>query len=141
MQMTEISRFGVSIDRRLLEHFDEKIAAEGYLNRSEAIRDLIRNYLVKEEWNLGEEEVIGVVSLVFEHVRRELTEGLTEVQHHHYSSIVSAVHIHLDHNNCLEVLILKGRGKKIRAITNELKSLRGVKHCQLSISTTGKELD
>jgi len=138
--MQKITRFGVSIDQKLLEHFDEKISSEGYLNRSEAIRDLIRESLVEKEWKLGDEELIGVVSLVFSHSQRELTEALTEIQHHHYPSIISAVHIHLDHDNCLEVLILKGRGKKIRTITDELKTLRGVKHCQLSISTTGKEL-
>jgi len=138
--MQKITRFGVSIDQKLLEHFDEKISSEGYLNRSEAIRDLIRESLVEKEWKLGDGEMIGVVSLVFSHSQRELTEALTEIQHHHYPSIISAVHIHLDHDNCLEVLILKGRGKKIRAITDELKTLRGVKHCQLSISTTGKEL-
>ncbi len=138
--MHKITRFGVSIDQKLLEHFDEKISSEGYLNRSEAIRDLIRESLVEKEWKLGDEELIGVVSLVFSHSQRELTEALTEIQHHHYPSIISAVHIHLDHDNCLEVLILKGRGKKIRTITDELKTLRGVKHCQLSISTTGKEL-
>jgi CopG family nickel-responsive transcriptional regulator len=138
--MQKITRFGVSIDQKLLEHFDEKISSEGYLNRSEAIRDLIRESLVEKDWKLGNEEMIGVVSLVFSHAQRELTEALTEIQHHHYPSIISAVHIHLDHDNCLEVLILKGKGKKLRAITDELKTLRGVKHCQLSISTTGKEL-
>ena len=138
--MQKITRFGVSIDQKLLEHFDEKISSEGYLNRSEAIRDLIRESLVEKEWKLGDGEMIGVVSLVFSHSQRELTEALTEIQHHHYPSIISAVHIHLDHDNCLEVLILKGKGKKIRTITDELKTLRGVKHCQLSISTTGKEL-
>jgi CopG family nickel-responsive transcriptional regulator len=138
--MQKITRFGVSIDEKLLEHFDEKISSEGYLNRSEAIRDLIRESLVEKEWKLGDGELIGVVSLVFSHSKRELTEALTEIQHHHYPSIISAVHIHLDRENCLEVLILKGKGKKIRSITDELKTLRGVKHCQLSISTTGKEL-
>jgi len=138
--MQKITRFGVSIDQKLLEHFDEKISSEGYLNRSEAIRDLIRESLVEKDWKLGGEEMIGVVSLVFSHAQRELTEALTEIQHHHYPSIISAVHIHLDHDHCLEVLILKGKGKKIRTITDELKTLRGVKHCQLSISTTGKEL-
>lgn len=138
--MQKITRFGVSIDQKLLEHFDEKISSEGYLNRSEAIRDLIRECLVEKDWKLGDEEMIGVVSLVFSHAQRELTEALTEIQHHHYPSIISAVHIHLDHDNCLEVLILKGKGKKLRTITDELKTLRGVKHCQLSISTTGKEL-
>jgi CopG family nickel-responsive transcriptional regulator len=138
--MQKITRFGVSIDQKLLKHFDEKISSEGYLNRSEAIRDLIRESLVEKDWKLGDEEMIGVVSLVFSHAQRELTEALTEIQHHHYPSIISAVHIHLDHDHCLEVLILKGKGKKIRTITDELKTLRGVKHCQLSISTTGKEL-
>ena len=138
--MALITRFGVSIEESLLKNFDRLISRKGYQNRSEAIRDLIRESLVEKEWKLGDGEMIGVVSLVFSHSQRELTEALTEIQHHHYPSIISAVHIHLDHDNCLEVLILKGRGKKIRAITDELKTLRGVKHCQLSISTTGKEL-
>jgi CopG family nickel-responsive transcriptional regulator len=136
----KIARFGVSIDQKLLEQFDRKISTEGYLNRSEAIRDLIRGSLVEKEWDLGQGEVVGVVSLVFEHHRRELTEELTEVQHHHYQSVLSSMHVHLDHDNCLEVLILKGKVSKIRQVANKLKSLRGVKHCQLSISTTGKEI-
>lgn len=138
--MSEIARFGVSIDQKLLSQFDKKITEEGYLNRSEAIRDLIRNCLVEKEWTQDHDEVIGVASVVFEHHRRELTEELTEVQHHHYQHIITTVHIHLDHDNCLEVLILKGKVKRLQSIANELKSLRGVKHCQLSLSTTGKHI-
>ena len=138
--MAEIARFGVSIDQKLLDHFDRKIAEEGYLNRSEAIRDLIRNSLVEKEWTQESSDVIGVLGVVFEHHRRELTEDLTEAQHHHYQNIITAVHIHLDHDNCLEVLILKGKVKKLQAIANGIKSLRGVKHCQLSLSTTGKKI-
>ena len=138
--MHKITRFGVSIDQKLLEHFDEKISSEGYLNRSEAIRDLIRESLVEKEWKLGDEELIGVVSLVFSHSQRELTEALTEIQHHHYPSIISAVHIHLDHDNCLEVLVVRGKAGLIKKIADELIAAKGVKHGKLTVTTTGKDL-
>src|SRR5512138_2775107 len=115
-----VSRCGVALPRMLLDKFDRLIARQGYASRSEAIRDLIRDRLVAEEWEAGDAEKVGTVTLVYSHDTRELTENLIELQHHHYTAIISTVHIHLDEHNCLEVLILKGKGDEIRAIADRL---------------------
>lgn len=112
----------------------------GYSSRSEAIRDLIRERIVSQEWDAGEEETMGVLSLVFDHETRELGEALTRIQHQYLHLIVSSTHIHIDHHNCLEVIILKGKGSQIKKISEELQSTRGVKHGQLAMTTTGSYL-
>lgn len=140
IRMSEISRFGVSLESSLLEKFDPLIERMGYSSRSEAIRDLIRKQLVSQEWEAGEKETIGVLSLIYNHEIRELGEILTRIQHKHVDLIVSSTHIHIDHHNCLEVIILKGKGKLIKKIADKLKSTRGVKHGQLATTTTGSEI-
>lgn len=137
--MAETVRFGVSIDERLLESFDKMIGAKGYNNRSEAVRDLIRNALVDDKWSHDdEEEMVGTVSLVFNHHTRELSDKLTEHQHSHHQNIVSALHVHLDAHNCLEVVVLKGKGKEIRRLADELIGTKGVKHGRLMTTTSGQ---
>lgn len=139
--MSHITRFGVSLEDELLKQFDSLIRTLGYGNRSEAIRDLIRNRLVEEEWKDEDAHTVGVLSLVFSHERPDLTETLNRIQHQHLSEIVSSTHIHLDHHNCLEVIILKGRSRIIREIADQLLSTRSVKHGQLMQTTTGRRLD
>jgi CopG family transcriptional regulator, nickel-responsive regulator len=136
----EITRFGVSIDDDLLSKFDELIARKGYTNRSEAIRDLIRDSLVQTEWESASQETIGTITIVYNSHTRELSDLLTQLQHHHYKSIISTTHIHLDGGNCLEVLIVRGRGEDIKHISDRLTSARGVKHGRLSLTTTGKDI-
>jgi CopG family nickel-responsive transcriptional regulator len=133
-----IVRCGVSLQQVLLDKFDQLIARQGYANRSEAIRDLIRDRLVAEEWKIGQGEAVGTVTLVYSHDTRELTENLNELQHHHHQAIISTVHVHLDKHNCLEVLILRGKGGEIKAIADKLIGTKGVKHGKLSVTTTGK---
>ena len=111
--MAETVRFGISIDERLLNRFDTLIDGKGYSNRSEAIRDLIRNAMVEEEWGHGTEETVGTVSLVYDHHTRDLSDKLTEHQHAHHKEIVSALHVHLDAHHCLEVVVLTGKSKNI----------------------------
>lgn len=135
-----ITRFGISLDRELLKNFDRLIARKGYTNRSEAIRDLIRDSLVQDEWEVGGKETIGTITIVYAHDTRELTEVLTDLQHHFYTSIISTLHVHLDEHNCLEVLVVKGKGKDIKKIADRLIGTRGVKHGKLTATTTGKEL-
>ncbi len=137
--MTEVSRFGVSLDRRLLRDFDRWAGKKGYGNRSEAIRDLIRSALVGEEWKRGE-EVVGVIVTVFDHHRRRLTARMTELQHEYFHRIVASQHVHLDHDNCLEVTVVKGKAEEIEELADRLRSLKGVKHCSLSAATTGREI-
>ncbi len=137
----ELTRFGVSIDDHLLSKFDQLIALKGYTNRSEAIRDLIRDSLVQTEWESASQETIGAITIVYNSHTRELSDLLTHLQHQHYKSIISATHIHLDDENCLEVLIVRGRGKDIKYISDRLTCARGVKHGRLSLTTTGKDID
>lgn len=135
--MAEVVRFGISADARLLETFDALIADKGYVNRSEAVRDLIRNALVEEQWAVGEAESVGTVTLVYDHHSTDLSDKLTEHQHTHHQEIVSSLHIHLDAHHCLEVVVLRGRARKITRLANELIGTRGVKHGKFVASTTG----
>lgn len=138
--MGELVRFGVSIDSKLLGLFDELIAAKGYVNRSEAIRDLIRDRLVETHWEKGEEDTIGIISIVYSHQVRELMEKLVDLQHRNYTSIVSTLHLHLDQHNCLEILIVKGKNQEIRKIADNLIATKGVLHGRLTFASTGKDL-
>jgi CopG family nickel-responsive transcriptional regulator len=134
------TRFGVSIEDVLLRRFDGLLAAKGYGSRSEAIRDLIRDLLVSEEWEAGTEETAGTITIVYSHDTRELTETLTDLQHRHHAAIVSTMHIHLDNHNCLEVLIVRGRGKEIKKIADRLIGTKGVIHGKLTLTTTGSNI-
>jgi len=134
-----IVRFGVSIDEELLSRFDEEIVRRGYANRSEAIRDLIRERLVREEWRAGQ-EVVGVITLVYDHHVRELEAKITDIQHDHHGKVLSAMHIHLDHDNCLEIIAVKGEGAEIAELAAKLIGLKGVRHGRLTATTTGKDL-
>lgn len=135
-----IIRFGVSLDKILFERFDSLIERKGYSNRSEAIRDLIRDSLVMEEWESSTSETVGSITIVYSHDTRELTDTLTDLQHHCYNAIISSMHIHLDEHNCLEVIVVKGKAKDIKAISDRLIGTKGVKHGKLSVTTTGKYL-
>jgi CopG family transcriptional regulator, nickel-responsive regulator len=118
--MSDLTRFGISIDDRLLKRFDDLIADKGYVNRSEAIRDLIRNALVEDAWAREDEEIVGTVTLVYDHHTRDLADKLTEQQHSHHEAIVSALHVHLDAHNCLEVVVVKGQAKSVKRLADEL---------------------
>ena len=135
--MSSIARFGVSLDKELLDKFDKLIGAKSYTNRSEAFRDLIRQELVKKEW-LEAEEVVGAITLIYNHHKRELVNKLLDIQHELGSCIISSQHIHIDHNNCLEILAVKGTPVKVQRLSENLKAVKGVKHSTLSMSTTGK---
>jgi len=137
--MSEIIRFGVSIEKELLEKFDLLLKEKKYPNRSEAIRDLIRENLVKTEWT-KDQEVAGIITLVFDHHKRELVNTLTDIQHSFYQLVISSQHIHLDHNNCLEIIVVKGKPKEVKELADKLRATRGVKYGALSMATTGKEL-
>ena len=134
------TRFGISADSRLLEKFDALIVEKGYANRSEAIRDLIRIQLVEFDWSKNKKEMIGTITLVYDHEFKELTEKLTELQHHNHANVISSLHVHLDGHNCLEALVVKGKCDKIKAISDRLIGTKGVKHGKLTMSTTGKGL-
>lgn len=132
-------RFGVSIPRELLERYDRMVRAKGYTSRSEALRDLIRNALVEQEWQ-EEREVAGTLTLVYDHHTGDLPGALTGLQHEHHHLIVSVLHVHLDRHTCLEVLVVRGKPRELRGLADRLGSLKGVKHSRLTTTTLGKDL-
>lgn len=138
--MTDLARFGISLDQQLLERFDDLIARKGYVNRSEAIRDLIRNDLVEDSWQTGNDETVGTVTLVYDHHTRDLSDKLTEHQHSHHDAIVSALHVHLDAHHCLEVVVVRGPANEVKRLADELIGTKGVKHGKLVTTTTGEGL-
>lgn len=141
MLMPELQRFGVSMPEGLLEEFDQHIAREGYDNRSEALRDLIRDHLVSVQWAESDAEVVGVITLVYDHHVYGLEEHLVEEQHKYHQQVLCATHVHLDEHNCVEVIVVRGRGSEVQALADRLISLRGVKHGRLVSTTTGAGLE
>jgi CopG family nickel-responsive transcriptional regulator len=136
-----LERIGISLEQDLLARFDRLIAEKGYVNRSEAIRDLIRDSLVQREWaTAGREEKVAVVTLVYDHDSASLAQKLAHIQHENHRAVVSALHVHLDPHNCLEVLVLRGRGRDVAAMGEGLISTRGVKHGKVVPATTGEGL-
>ncbi len=137
-----LERVGISLDERLLAQFDRLIAEKGYVNRSEAVRDLIRDSLVQREWaeGGGREEKVAVVTLVYDHDSASLSQKLAHIQHDNHRAVVSALHVHLDPHNCLEVLVLRGPGKAVSAMGDELVSTKGVKYGKVVPATTGEGL-
>ncbi|MCX6587652.1 MAG: nickel-responsive transcriptional regulator NikR [Acidobacteria bacterium] len=133
--MSQLARIGVAIDGDLLEAFDQHIAAKGYQNRSEAFRDLIRERLVQEGTKAPDKEVVGSLTLVYDHHQRNPTEKITALQHDYHGVVVSTLHVHLDHHNCLEVLILRGKSKRVRQLADQLIAVKGIEHGQLAITT------
>jgi CopG family nickel-responsive transcriptional regulator len=138
--MSELSRIGVAIDSDLLDKFDRLISKRGYTNRSEAFRDLIRDELVEKTWESPDSHVVGTVTLVYDHHVRLLSEKLTDIQHDYHRLILSTLHVHLDHDHCLEVLVVRGKAAEVRTVADSLISAKGVKHGRLTITTTGAEL-
>ncbi|MBW2056374.1 MAG: nickel-responsive transcriptional regulator NikR [Deltaproteobacteria bacterium] len=138
--MSKLIRFGISMDERLLMQFDEMVAQKGHSNRSEAIRDLIRDRLVEAAWKEEDKEVVGTITLVYNHEVHELSDRLIDIQHQYHDRIISSVHVHLDPHNCLEVLIVKGKGKDVKGIAERLIGVKGVKHGKLLTTTTGEGL-
>ncbi len=133
--MDDTTRFGVSVPSELLEKFDEKIDEKMYTNRSEAIRDLIRDFLVKERWEVSDEKVYGSLTLVYDHKKKGIADKLTELQHEDHTHIVSTMHIHLDEQNCMETMAIRGYPDDIKNIADNLISTKGVKHGKLMMTS------
>ena len=139
--MGKLVRFGVAMDDGLLDRFDALVARRGNAtNRSEAVRDLVRDALVDAEWENSDEEIVGTITMVFDHHANDLTEKLDAVQHAHFDKVVSSMHVHLDAHNCLEVIVVRGASGDIRSIAETLLGTKGVKHGKLVTTTTGRHL-
>ncbi len=137
--MGDLARLSFSLEQPLLERLEALRKEAGYANRSEFLRDLIRARLVDRAWELGE-EAVGTITLVYDHHARGLTDRLTDLQHDHHELILASTHVHLDHHHCVEVILVRGRAARIRAIADGLKRHKGVLHGDLSMSSTGREL-
>lgn len=137
--MAKLIRFGVSMEEDLIKKFDAFIKNKNYSNRSEAIRDIIRSKFVENEWAADGEVACGIV-LVYNHHKRELVNKLLDVQHDYSNVIISSQHVHLDHDNCLEIIAVKGNVKTVERLADKLCSLKGVKHCAVAKTATGKTL-
>jgi CopG family transcriptional regulator, nickel-responsive regulator len=137
--MSELVRFGVSLEKTLLDKFDQYIRERNYSNRSEALRDLIRQDLVKKEWREGK-DVAGAITLVYDHHSKGLLNKITDIQHDYEKLIISTQHVHLGHENCLEIVAVKGNPRDVQKLADTLQSIKGVKHGTLSMSSTGKDI-
>jgi CopG family transcriptional regulator, nickel-responsive regulator len=139
--MSKLVRFGVAMDDELLDQFDALVARRGSAtNRSEAVRDLVRDALVDSDWEDSTEEIVGTITMVFDHHANDLSEKLDTVQHAHHDKVISSMHVHLDAHNCLEVIVVRGASADIRAIADTLLGTKGVKHGKLVTTTTGRHL-
>jgi len=135
-----VERIGISLERDLLRRFDRLIRRKGYSNRSEAIRDLIREKLLEQEWAAPAGKTMAAVFLIYEHEAMHLSERLTQIEHEAYHHVVSTIHVHMDHDNCLEVLILRGPGGELKRLAERLISTRGVKHGRFIPGVAGHKL-
>ena len=128
----ETIRFSVSLPKPLLAELDQRVVKKGYASRSELVRDLIRERIVEETWERGDEEVVGVLTIIYDHHQRELTQQILDVQHQQYVHVVASTHIHMDHHNCLETIIIRGRPTDIERLSLEIGGLRGVRFAELT---------
>jgi len=140
MKKESVTRFSVSLPGKLLEQLDDMTGEKGYDNRSLAIADMIRAHLVEHRQNTGNEEIAGTITLVYDHHKQHVQAALTDIQHDHHEVIISTVHVHLDHHNCLEVLVVRGKAVLVKKIADELIAAKGVKHGKLTVTSTGKDL-
>lgn len=140
--MSDLSRFGVSVEEELLQSFDQLISGQGYANRSEALRDLMRDALVKSKLETSPEtgEALGSLTLVYDHHASELNDKMNEIQHNHHNLVVSVLHVHVSHDDCMEVIVLRGALREIRALSDGLLSLKGVKHGRLFVTLPAQEM-
>jgi CopG family nickel-responsive transcriptional regulator len=140
MKKESVTRLSLSLPPSLLRQLDRMVEEKGYTNRSLALADMIRNQLVEHRQKFGQDEIAGTITLVYDHHKMHVQETLTDIQHDHHELIISTLHVHLDHHNCLEVLVVRGKASQIKLIADELIAAKGVKHGKLTVTTTGKDL-
>jgi CopG family transcriptional regulator, nickel-responsive regulator len=134
--MGELTRTALAIDKDLLEKFDGWMAAHGYTNRSEAVRDLIRSALIEQQWESPKAVMVAVLSVIFDHAARDLAQEVTEIQHRDHHCILCSQHVHLDHHNCLEVVLMRGQAQQLRRVADALVATRGIKAGKLTLLST-----
>ena len=135
-----VVRFTVSVPTDLGKQLDQMTREKGYDNRSLAVADMIRAGLIEHRQNQGDHEIAGTITLVYDHHKQHVQAALTDIQHDHHELIISTLHVHLDHNNCLEVLVVRGKASTVKRIADELIAAKGVKHGKLTVTSSGKDL-
>ena len=140
MERDQVARFGVSLNPSLVRELARMVRKKGYQNRSLAISEMIRGQLVEHRQELRDSEVVGTITLVYDHHRPQVQKTLTDLQHNHLHTIISTLHVHLDHDNCLEVLVVRGKASLVRSVADHLIAAKGIKHGKLTLTTTGKDL-
>ncbi|NPV89119.1 nickel-responsive transcriptional regulator NikR [Coprothermobacteraceae bacterium] len=136
--MERLVRFGVSVEEELVREFDEMIKSKGYSSRSEAIRDLMREYLVENRWETGGDHLmLGSLTLLYDHESHDITDKLTHLQHQYQDVVIAATHVHVDEHNCLEVVLLRGTADRVRQVADRLSSLNSVKLAKLNVASVG----
>ena len=128
----KLVRFSITISKELLEYIDKNLINKGYSSRSEFIRDLVRETIVNDRWSEGKDEVVGVLTVIYDHHKRELTQKMIDLQHSKYINIICTTHVHLDHHNCLETIIISGKPSEIESISVKISGLKGVKFAKLT---------
>lgn len=137
--MPELVRLSLSIEKPLFDRLERLVKRSGYTNRSEFVRDMIRERLVEGEWQ-RDQEVLGTVTLVYDHNRRQLSEKLTHLQHHHHEQVLVSTHVHLTRDLCAEVILIRGKASQVQSLADTLRKQKGVYHAELTMSSTGKKL-
>ena len=135
-----VARFSMSLPVELAEQLERMTREKGYHNRSLALADMIRAHLVEHRQQFEDEEIAGTITLLYDHHKQHVQAALTDIQHDHHETIISTLHVHLDHHNCLEVLVVRGKASAIKRIADELIAAKGVKHGKLTVTSTGKDL-
>ncbi len=139
-RMSTLIRFGISMEDELLKQFDRYIIEKNYSNRSEAIRDLIRDNLIRKQWADPNEQVLGSLTIVYDHHQRKLVDKLLDLQHDSSCDIVATMHVHVDHHNCMEMMVLRGTAATVREVADKIIATKGVKHGKLHTTTRGEGL-
>ncbi|HDP35595.1 MAG TPA: nickel-responsive transcriptional regulator NikR [Candidatus Hydrogenedentes bacterium] len=137
--MADLMRVSFTIERGLYEELENLLATTQYKNRSEFIRDLVRERLVRDSWRRNE-EAVGTITMVYDHHQRDLSNTITHVQHERHDAILATTHVHLTHDLCVEMIMVRGPAEQIESLADELRSHKGVLHAAVSMSSTGKRL-
>ena len=140
MKKETVSRFSLSMPAGLVRQLDQMVKAKGYVNRSQAVADMVSAHLVEHQGEDGKREIAGTITLVYDHHKRNVQALLTDIQHDHQDVMIATMHVHLDHHNCMEVLAVRGKAALVRMVAEQLIAARGVKHGKLTVTTTGEDI-
>ena len=139
--MSELVRLSISLEKPLMKQLERLVKKSGYENRSEFVRDMIRQRLVEEQWTDERQEVVGTITMIYDHHARQLSDKIVDIQHDHHDRVMATTHVHLSHDLCAEMIMIRGQADQIRDVCNRLRQLRGVLHAELAMSSTGEKLD